>query len=172
MIFSRYLIADYERRNFSISQCSWSPGAKENIVAISSPNNAETDGKTITSTSTNAHALGSGRIAGIVVGSTVGLLLILFLAIVGKKKLTTDFDMELHRKTELAASNAPTLSDETSNANISGLDRDNNGRREIDSTLYPGVELEAIKELQEMRSNEEVGHELANPNWRVSELSG
>ena len=171
-MFSRYLIADYERRNFSVSQCSWSPGAKENIVAISSPANAEAIGKTVTGTSTNAHALSSGRIAGIVVGSTVGFLLILFLAVVGKKKLTMDLDTELHRKPELAVSNAPALSDETSNVKSSGVDGDNNGRHEIDSTLYPGVELEAIRELQEMRSNEEVGHELADANWRVSELSG
>lgn len=171
-MLSRYLIADYERRNFSVSQCNWSPGAKENIVAISSPANAEANGKTVTGTSTNAHALSSGRIAGIVVGSTVGLLLILVLAVLGKKKLTTDMDMEPHRKPELAASNAPAISDETSNANISGVDGGNNGRYEIDSTLYPGVELGAIRELQEMRSNEEVGHELANANWRVSELAG
>lgn len=171
-MLSRYLVADYERRNFSVSQCSWNPEARENIVAISSPANAEANGKTITGTSTNAHALSSGRIAGIVVGSTVGLLLILFLAVVGKRKLTTKLDMGLHRKPELAASNAPNLSDERSNANISGIDQDNNGRREIDSTLNTGIELEAIKELQEMRSNEEVAHELANANWRVSELSG
>ena len=170
-MFYRYLIADYERRNFSVSQCSWNPGAKENIVAISSPANAEANGKVVTDTSTNTNALSSGRIAGIVVGSTVGLLLILFLALVGKKKLNTDLDTESHRKPELAASNALAPSDETSNANVSGATEGNGGRREIDSVLYPGAELAAIREAQEMKSNEEVGHELANPNWRVSELS-
>lgn len=170
-MYSRYLIADYERRNFSVSQCSWSPGAKENIVAISSPANAETNGKTVTGTSPSTNTLSSGRIAGIVIGSTVGFLLILFLAIVGKKKLATDVDMEFHTKPELAASNAPTLSDGTSNAKDPGVDGGNSGRREIDSCVYPGVELEASREIQEMKTNEEVGHELPNPNWAVSELS-
>lgn len=171
MIFYRYLIADYERRNFSVSQCTWNPGAKENIVAISSPANAEANGSTVTGTSNNTKSLSSGRIVGIVVGSFVGLLLILFLAIVGKKKLNTDLETDSHRKPELAASDAPALSDETSNASFSGVDEGNSERREIDSGLYPGVELATSREVQEMKSNEEVGHELANPNWRVSELS-
>lgn len=170
-MFNRYLIADYERRNFSVSQCSWNPGAKENIVAINSLANAEANGKTVTDTGTSTNALSSGRIAGIVVGSTVGLLLILLLAVVGKKKLNTDIDTESYRKPELAASDAPVLSDKTSNADVSGAPEGNGERHEIDSVLYSGVELPASREAQEMKSNEEVGHELANPNLRVSELS-
>lgn len=31
------LIADYERRNFSVSQCSWNAGARQEIIAMISP---------------------------------------------------------------------------------------------------------------------------------------
>lgn len=168
-MFPRYLIADYERRNFSVSQCSWDPGAQENIVAIESPAKSEASGKPIAGTSTTA--LTSGRIAGIVVGSTVGLLLVLFLAFVGKRKLTGKLNAEIHGMTELAANNAPCLPEaETPNAKMQELDGGSNVKSEIDGRRYLGAELEARGEIEEKRSDEEVGHGWMISDRRVSEL--
>ncbi len=67
MACCRYLIADYERNNFSVSQCSWDTGTKSHIVAIKPP------GLNISS---GSHKLSAGAIAGIVVGC-VAILIIL-----------------------------------------------------------------------------------------------
>lgn len=58
-----YLIADYERRNFSISQCSWVENANQDIRAIRSPADSIALGK--------KHQLTPGSIAGIVIGGPV-----------------------------------------------------------------------------------------------------
>ena len=169
MTFLRYLIADYERRNFSVSQCSWDPGAQEDIIAIKSPTNAEAVGKPITNI--NATALSPGRISGIVVGSIIGLLIIGVLAFIGKRKLTTKLGTEWHGKPELAADDAPFRpGNESSNVKLPELDGNSNTRQETDNSICQGVELEASGDIQEMKSNEEVGHELAMPNLQVSEL--
>ncbi|CZR60088.1 uncharacterized protein PAC_09983 [Phialocephala subalpina] len=67
-----YIIADYERRNFSVSQVNYEISS-QNIVAISPPGNS-----TITVTSTKKSGLSAGEIAGIAVAGTV-LLVSLFL---------------------------------------------------------------------------------------------
>ncbi len=173
-MFSRYLIADYERRNFSVSQCSWNPGAQENIVAIKSPTIAEMKGKSDASTSTTA--LSPGDIAGIIVGSIVGLLFIVFLAFVGKRKFTKrksikNLDTDFHGKPELAANNAPFLDeDEISKAKGPELDGGNNAKQEIENCIYLGAELEAGRDVQELKGNEGFRHELATSNLEVSEL--
>ena len=112
-----------------------------------------------------------GRISGIVIGSIVGLLIISVLAFIGKRKLTTKLGMEWHEKPELAADDAPFLhGNESSNVKMPELDGSSNKKQEMDNTICPGVELEASGDIQEMKSNEEVGHELAMPSLQVSEL--
>lgn len=127
------------------------------------------DGKPITDT--NATALNPGRISGIVVGSVVGLLIIGVLAFIGKRKLTTMLGMEWHGKPELAADDAPFLQgNESSNVKVPELDGSSNNKQEMDNSICPGAEVEPGRDIQEMKSNEEVGHELAMPNLQISEL--
>ena len=168
-MFLRYVIVDYERRNFSISQCTWNPGVQENIVAIESPANSEVNQEPIARSSTGA--LNPGRIAGVVAGCTIGLLLIVLLAFVGKRKLTANLDTRIRGKAELAANDTAFLhEDEAANAKLPELDGSGNVIREIDSYMYPGAEIEAKTDIQEMKSNEEVGYELGISNLQVSEL--
>lgn len=64
-----YVIADFERKNFSVSQCDWTPGRAQSIVAILPPSN---------STATfegSKKGLATGAIAGISVGSAVIVLI-------------------------------------------------------------------------------------------------
>ena len=41
---------------------------------------------------------------------------------------------------------------------------------ELDSRMYPGLELEVYRDPGEMSSNEETAHELAVSNSQISEL--
>ncbi|KAF9736913.1 hypothetical protein PMIN06_010682 [Paraphaeosphaeria minitans] len=75
-----YLIADYERQNFSVWPCRWDPDTtNENIIPILSKdaqtNNSNSDGKdgnnsnSHSSQSSSSHGLSAGAIAGIVIGA-------------------------------------------------------------------------------------------------------
>ena len=125
---------------------------------------------------TSTTALSPGDIAGIVVGSIFGLLFILFLASVGKRKFTKRksikiLDTDFHGKPELAANNAPLLhEDGVSKSKGPELDGGSNAKREIECGMYPGAELEAGRDIQELKGNEEFRHELATPGLQVSEL--
>ena len=66
-----YVIADYDRRNFSVSQCSWDARAKQNIVAINPPTLERSDMST---------GLSTGTIVGIVIGAVVVVGILLTLA--------------------------------------------------------------------------------------------
>lgn len=65
-----YLIADFERKNFTISQCNWEGSLAQNIIAISPPTNG-----TSSDNSTSGSPLHLGAIIGIAVGGTMLLLL-------------------------------------------------------------------------------------------------
>ncbi|KAL8782810.1 MAG: hypothetical protein Q9213_005089 [Squamulea squamosa] len=113
-----YVIADYERRNFSISQCSWVDNAPQQIVTISAPTN-EKGSKADTE-------LGPGAVGGMAVGcvaATCALALAIYYWIVrlrrgkggsaelgivdkpqeidGKQHLGTEVERKGHRESEL-----------------------------------------------------------------------
>lgn len=91
LIHCSYLTADYERKVFNVSACVWNEGADENIVTILSKDsgsatsgggdgNGDGSGGGDSSSSKSSH-LGSGAIAGIVVGSIAAVLLIIGIAV-------------------------------------------------------------------------------------------
>ncbi|KAI0453356.1 aspartic peptidase domain-containing protein, partial [Xylaria acuta] len=68
-----YLSADYERRVFNVSACSWVAGAEENVITIPSKDSSDSpDGPS----SNPGKKLGGGAIAGIVIGAVVAALLV------------------------------------------------------------------------------------------------
>ncbi|KAG8527699.1 uncharacterized protein KY384_007853 [Bacidia gigantensis] len=67
-----YLIADYERKNFTVSQCKWDQGAQSHIVAI----RRFGDDKPSTS-----QGLSSGAIAGIAIGAVVAAIIVAVLGV-------------------------------------------------------------------------------------------
>ena len=76
-----YVIADYERQNFSVSQCAWDQEKviTQNIVSIASSNNGTTDGA---NSNSDQPVLTTAAVAGVAVGvaGVIGLLgLTLFL---------------------------------------------------------------------------------------------
>lgn len=70
MAYFRYLIADYEHNNFSLSQCSWNTSVDSHIISIK---------RSGESASSNSKKLSAGAIAGIAIGAVVGVLLVLIL---------------------------------------------------------------------------------------------
>ncbi|KAK4860998.1 hypothetical protein LT330_004729 [Penicillium expansum] len=80
-----YLSADYERRVFNVSQCTWNEGAEESIVTIlaSSATTTSESTKSPTSssssdsdTSSSGSSLSTGAIVGIVIGAVAAITLI------------------------------------------------------------------------------------------------
>ncbi|KAI0439629.1 acid protease [Xylaria telfairii] len=70
-----YLSADYERRVFNVSACSWVAGAEETVITIPSKGScASQDG--CSPHLGNNTSLGGGAIAGIVIGAVIAALLI------------------------------------------------------------------------------------------------
>ena len=64
----RYLTVDYERGNFTVSQCVWQDGAAEQITTILSPTYANISSNSMTSSTSRSKPLGGGVIAGAVIG--------------------------------------------------------------------------------------------------------
>jgi hypothetical protein len=66
------LIADYERQNFSVSQCVWPPTFSQEIIAIKPPitisNNSSNTTNNPSGESAVSHGLPAGAVAGIIVG--------------------------------------------------------------------------------------------------------
>lgn len=75
-----YVTADYDRGNFSVSQCSWVPNAQQNIVSILKPdtNTSSSDsGDTTKSKSINSVPIGAiagGAIGGVVLLGAAGFM--------------------------------------------------------------------------------------------------
>jgi hypothetical protein len=74
--FRRYLTADYERQVFNVSACTWIEGAEENLVTILSEEDEDAASEDGSSSGTGGSSLSGGEIAGIVIGSLVGLIII------------------------------------------------------------------------------------------------
>lgn len=70
-----YLSVDYERKIFNVSACAWNQGAEENIVALPSRSNSNSADSGDRGTSSSSD-LSSGAIAGIVLGSVIGTILV------------------------------------------------------------------------------------------------
>lgn len=72
-----YLIVDYERFNFSVSQCDWSSASqRRNIIPI---NAVQSDVPVPTSIPRKPHHVSAGAIAGAILGGIVGLSFLLVL---------------------------------------------------------------------------------------------
>ena len=77
-MYHRYVIANYEHNNFSVSQCNWNTTAKSHIVPIKgirSPDQAAPPPPP------PPHKLSGGAIAGIVIGALAALTIAVLLAL-------------------------------------------------------------------------------------------
>ncbi|MCJ1455419.1 hypothetical protein MMC28_005774 [Mycoblastus sanguinarius] len=170
-----YLIADYERRNFSVSQCNWASSApKEDIVAI--PSLSESTSSPLSSpgpTPDHSQGLSGGAIAGIVIGCLVGLLIIL--AIIWRVKTKKGKFLFWGAKPEAAELDALKGSEEQGETDLKTPEMEGGMRKahemggaqslgqEIDGQMFPGHEIDGQMSP---------GHELATPIEQRYELGG
>ena len=156
LTFHRYLTADYERRNFSVSQCSWDAGAQQNIVAIISPN------------TTRSRGLLPRQIAGIVIGGFAGLL-IFFVVVVKVKRRRVSLLETRDKEHEMEAPENFGRADEMVTEVLELDGRDYYGP-EIDGCQLPGHEMDgqrvighelgAINDMYDPNGNENIRYEM------------
>ncbi|KAL8967939.1 MAG: hypothetical protein Q9183_002697 [Haloplaca sp. 2 TL-2023] len=120
-----YLIADYERRNFSISPCSWKEGVQQDIVPILSP---ELDHHK------NPPQLQGAGLAGVIIGVVVASLGIAFafFRLVKRRK----------RRVEMRLKGEGLVSEEVSETSES--DHGNGVMAEVDGEDLPKPELHGM----------------------------
>ena len=161
MTFCRYLIADYENNNFSVSQCTWETGATSHIVAIKSPRG---------STPPASHRLSTEAIAGIAVGGVLILIMLILLGILSvlkrkrrpmePKQINTQ-PVELDSPEE---DNFMILDDKSqgnpSRAELEGVEHKGH---EIDGRPFSGQELGSIEQRFELDTGEKRSPTSSSP---------
>lgn len=135
-----YLIVDWERRNFSVSQCSWVASASQHLVPIFPVNGTNSGG--MAAGASKMTSLGTGAIVGIVVGAAVAASIfgvIVFVMYRRKSKQVQEDDEELRPKT--TESEEPVAEEQQSQVIPKAeLDATQNPRQLDDGTYYkPGV---------------------------------
>lgn len=164
LITTRYIIADYDRRNFSVSQCNWTANTKQETVTIFPPSNS--------TISHSNHSLPLLTIAGVVIAAILTLIFIISFIIYFqilkprqlKRKADLKFDPILKAELDVVAPRNGTSYGEV----------DGQSMFEIAGAKIPAVTAEAdgrALDRHEMQANEEVAHEMIVLN-RMYELEG
>lgn len=123
----RYLIADYERCNFSISECNWEGSLVQNIVAIPPLSRLEPK---------HPSRFSTAAIAGIAIGTIVCVGILLFILFVPIRKFSSlkiFSDRPSQEITELETSNK-TLAELSSLSVMQELDGRENFGPELDES--------------------------------------
>ncbi|KAL8869945.1 MAG: hypothetical protein Q9174_003895 [Haloplaca sp. 1 TL-2023] len=117
-----YLIADYERRNFSVSPCSWKEGVRQDIMPILSPELGLNEDRQL---------LQGGALAGVVIGCIIASLCIAFALfyLVRRRKRRVRLESKLDRQESSEASE------------IQEVDPANGAVLEVDGEPLPKPEL-------------------------------
>ncbi|KAK4694722.1 hypothetical protein P7C71_g2907, partial [Lecanoromycetidae sp. Uapishka_2] len=159
-----YVIADYERRNFSVSQCNWNGADQQHIVAIQSSTNADAK-------SPNDH-LAAGKIAAIAIGSAVVIALITLTVLLKVKGWKAMFKATTApNQVELSAEEKP--SQEKLSEGTQEIDGERHLGTEIDGVKLPGHEIDGHRyHGQELEDNEERYRQELEGNDRRYELDG
>jgi hypothetical protein len=141
-----YLIVDWERQNFSVSQCSWIAGAQQHILPIQSINGTNgSTGGALGALSRNDASLTPGAIAGIAVGIVALLLLsgILALLYLRSKKREKAIRLEDEDTPTKTVDTESSKGDEEPSTTLvfpkAELEANTPVRHEVDGTFYkPG----------------------------------
>lgn len=160
------MTADYERRTFTVSQCNWDPNAQQNIATIKSLAEQETP------TRTESRHISGGTIAGIVIGSILGLAVLVGLALFLYRRYATRHGrIDEFEKPELNSDRAlpPEL---TGNKHIAHeVDGKQYLGAEMDSKRLPGLEIDGKPSLgHELVGNAKMGHELDSGQHGSAEM--
>ncbi|KAF1982738.1 acid protease, partial [Aulographum hederae CBS 113979] len=144
-----YLIVDWERQNFSVSQCSWLQGQQQKLVPILPPEGSSLYGGTNANapdSTTSSHGLTTGAIVGVAVGIVVAALvgaIIAFVCFRRRKQKHQKLQQELLAevaalKSEKAghAAEIPPATDPTTEPKVFP-------KHELDATSAPRAEIDS-----------------------------
>ncbi|RDL35259.1 uncharacterized protein BP5553_07190 [Venustampulla echinocandica] len=162
-----YVIADFERNNFSISQCNWTSGQNQSIVAILPPSNS-------TTTSNDAkHGLATGAIAGVAAGGAVvaliaGLLLYRFCYKPRKRAVEETEEARTRPATRPTSAGGDVIIKPELDGTGTTITDTKHGLFEADShKVYPAAEMAApdTQPIYELPAREEVAVEMMGQNY-------
>ncbi|KAI4138346.1 MAG: hypothetical protein LQ341_004714 [Variospora aurantia] len=165
-----YLIADYERRNFSIAQCSWVENAQQSIESITVPVNMTLSGA--------SQELSAGGKAGIAVGSVavifaIGLILCLFVIRRRRNRRAQKEEQSSAESGSSAELGANDKALEIDGAPLHGLELDGKPQhgQELDGKLYLGQEIDGKVHFgSEMEGSNKYAHEMAARDVAAAEM--
>lgn len=153
----RYVIADYERHNFSVFQCKWEGNAQQQIVPILLPTSPAND--TSTTSSTKKHSLPVAAIAGGVGGGVILFASLALLYIVLRRRKAA-LQPEAEARPASNAFNVdtkPELDGFGARSPVSELDDQQYGKRSIAGAVEMGAcERNSVHEM----AAEDVAKEL------------
>ena len=157
-----YVTADYGRRTFTVSQCTWNAGAPQSIHAISStaaPSNA-----TVSAPSTKSKGLSGGAIAGIVIGSIIGVAALAALGYFLYRSISSRPDRNDDLDKPEVDSNGKVLRPELVGGKHIGRELDSKEQRftaEADGKRLPGYEIDGVQSPgHELAGDPRLDHEL------------
>lgn len=127
-----YLTADYERNNFSISQCTWDPAAKPLIVPINRPGYKPPK---------DSGGLSTGAIVGIVVGAVVAVIMLALLAFVLIKRRRRSKKPEF-KPVQSETAELDTVEKDPYTLNAVDMYKEHPQSPELDTTEHKGHELD------------------------------
>lgn len=151
------MAADYERRTFTVSRCTWDPNAQQNITAIKSLAAQATP-----TVAESSHRIPSGAIAGIAIGGILGVAAMIVLGYFLYRR-SAFHCVEPHRFERPELDSRKRLPPELVGNKHVGQEIDGKPHlgAEIDSRRLPGHEIDGNKGL---------GHELDSGQHGSSEL--
>ena len=154
-----YLTADFERRNFSVSQCNWDIPTNQDVQTIVSPkyvNHTTTGSPKPTSSSSSASSHRSSRVAelaGGITGGVLGLLASSILAVLIFKRILR------HAKPAVPVVNVLPEAPAEEKPGLSEIDNNAFKGHQIDGEPYVGAELE-YRPIHEAHNSDFPQHEL------------
>lgn len=166
----RYLIADYERGNFSVSQCSWGAGAKPHIVAIEPPGYSKPS---------KPNGISTGAIAGTAVGGAVIVVILVLFGILLKRKRGSRKGRKPMAKqintdpVELDSPNKDYFADDKDNGHPNYIELDGvvHKGHEIDGRPWSGEEFVTQEQRFELDATERRSRNMSSPISVMSERS-
>ncbi|KAG4436208.1 hypothetical protein IFR05_008304 [Cadophora sp. M221] len=168
-----YVIADHERSGFSVSQCDWTPGMKQDIVTIlpptpangaSSPKSGGTDPGDSHGSQIPTRAIAGGAIGGV---AFVAAFLVFYFYIWPRRRpkqpaskaaeTPTEYKAELHHDETKAISDMKETVEILERAELHGKHLE----------LY---EMLAVEDVAEADGKQMMNHEMSNPGEIATEM--
>ena len=170
LFFARYVIANYESNNFSVSQCAWNNGTEPHIVAIHPPGYKPPR---------SSNGLSGGAIAGIVIGAIVAVIIAILMGFIFWRKRRSSKASQA-KQVDATAVEMDAGEKDQHLASPTDMHKDHPHSPELDGAIHKGHELpgspyseHAPEQRFELDATERqrAGRTLSSPISLLSEMS-